>query len=154
MDICHSEKITLKYQISGTAELVHVIFLIAYELDDTFALLQLTGPRSNIKWVFQTPLSRYVFPLVLIVSPYDGVHRALNPDLVLTVPGVRKAKVPDDPLLPELPTRLHKRCAAGVNWPPTLGLLGNFGTGVASTLPDIPIFEDSRFVLAFVSTIR
>jgi hypothetical protein len=61
-----------------------------------------------------------------------------------------------DDVLPTLvpPTLPHKRCPAGVNWPePTLGLLGNLGTGVRSTLPVSPYVVDRRLAFAVLSTI-
>ena len=83
-----------------------------------------------------------------------GVHLALKPDFTLIVPGVFTPNPTDPPPGAEDPTLLQSLCAAGVNCPPpTLGLLGNFGTGVKSTLPVIPTRVDVRFVLIFVSTI-
>jgi hypothetical protein len=94
--------------------------------------------------------------VALHLSYLPGVDAILKPDRAFPR-GVSvldsKADVPLPMLVP--PTLLHKRCPAGVNWPePTLGLLGNLGTGVMSALPVSPYFVEARFVFAFLSTIR
>ena len=59
------------------------------------------------------------------------------------------------PLLSTLPIFPHSLWAAGVKSPPdTLGLLGNFGTGVRSTLPVSPSRAEVRFDCEILSTMR
>ncbi len=59
------------------------------------------------------------------------------------------------PLLSTLPIFPHNLCAAGVSSPPdTLGLLGNLGAGVRSTLPVRPSLAEVRFDCEIFSTMR
>jgi hypothetical protein len=83
--------------------------------------------------------NRYFFP---------DVEPGLFTDLKSDPLGVMGLEFPNElPLDPRpgVPILLQSLCAAGVSPPLTRGLLGNFGTGVLSTLPVSPFLEDSFF---------
>lgn len=73
-----------------------------------------------------------------MILAHFGVHLVFKfVDLDLIASGVLSPKLGE--AIPDFPTLLQRRCAAGVNPPlPTRGLLGNFGTGLASTFPVMP----------------
>ncbi len=96
-----------------------------------------------------TPLSYFVmlFKPELLIIGVTPLGVALGVTLAL----VNGESVNFLPALSILP---HNLCAAGVSPPETLGLLGNLGTGVLSTLPVRPSLADVRFFSAILSTIR